>query len=84
MHHRANVRGDRSNHCCHMAIFAIFGRPFVKQFALCYQTIVCLYVCPVCKVDVLWPNGWMDQDETWHAGRPVSYTHLTLPTILRV
>ena len=18
---------------------------------------------------VLWPNGWMDQDETWHAGR---------------
>jgi len=19
---------------------------------------------------VLWPNGWTDQDETWHAGRP--------------
>jgi len=18
----------------------------------------------------MWPNGWMDQDETWHAGRP--------------
>jgi len=24
----------------------------------------------VCNVAVLWPNGWMDQDETWHAGRP--------------
>jgi len=29
--------------------------------------------CPVlsvCNVGVLWPNGWPDQDETWHAGRP--------------
>jgi len=25
--------------------------------------------CPVCNVGVLWPNGWMDQAETWHAGR---------------
>ena len=27
--------------------------------------------CPllsVCNVGVLWPNGWTDQDETWHAG----------------
>jgi len=37
----------------------LFGRLFVKQFALCYQTVVCLSVCPVCDVDVLWPNGWM-------------------------
>jgi len=46
----------------------VFG-PFVKRFALCYQTVV----CPVCDVGVLWdlwPNGWMDQGETWHAGRP--------------
>jgi len=27
-------------------------------------------VCPVCNAGVLWPKGWMDQDETWHAGRP--------------
>ena len=26
---------------------------------------VCLYVC---NVRALWPNGWTDQDETWHAG----------------
>jgi len=24
----------------------------------------------VCNVRALWPNGWTDQDETWHAGRP--------------
>jgi len=24
----------------------------------------CCPVCPVCNVGVLWPNGWMDQDET--------------------
>ena len=63
-----------------------FGRPFIKRFALCYRTIVlsvcmsvCLSVClsdlSVCNVGVLWPNGWMDQDETWHAGRPVSRPH---------
>jgi len=26
---------------------AVFGRPFVEPFALCYQTVVCLS-CPVC------------------------------------
>ena len=46
----------------------IFGRPFVKRFALCYQTVVrlsvCLSVClsclSVCNVSVLWPNVWTD------------------------
>jgi len=35
----------------------------------------CLSVCPVCDVGVLWPNGWMDQDETWHRGRPRPRPH---------
>jgi len=48
----------------------IFGRPFLKRFALCYQTVVCLSVCPVCDVRALLPNSWTDQDETWCAGRP--------------
>jgi len=30
----------------------------------------CLSVRSVCDVGVLWPNGWMDQDEPRHAGRP--------------
>ena len=30
----------------------------------------CLSVCPVCNGGALWPNGWIDQDETWHAGTP--------------
>ena len=52
---------------------AFFGRLFIKRFALCYQTVVCLSVCPVltvCDIGVLWPNGCMHQDKTWHAGRP--------------
>jgi len=39
---------------------------------------VCLSVlpgCPVCDVGVLWPSGWMDQDETWQAGRPLPQPH---------
>jgi len=38
----------------------------------------CLSVCPVpsvCDIGALWPNGWMDQDETWRAGRPVPRPH---------
>ena len=45
-------------------------------WATVYKTVrpmlsdCCLSVCPMCNVGVLWPNGWMDQDETWHGGRP--------------
>jgi len=52
------------------------------RFLVTYWATVCKTVrsmlsdrclsCPVCDVGVLWPNGWMDQDETWHAGRPRS------------
>jgi len=62
----------KTNHVCvnhSRGKSAVFGRPFVKRFALCYRTVV-LSVCAVCDVGVLWPNGWMDQDETWHGGRP--------------
>jgi len=27
------------------------------------------------SVGVFWPNGWMDQDETWHGGRPLPFPH---------
>jgi len=36
----------------------------------CLSVLFCLSVCPVCKVGVLWRNGWMDQDESWHAVMP--------------
>ena len=65
--------------CTHVLVDVrtVFGRPFVKKFALWYQTVVCPIcpVCPVCDVGVLWPNGWTDQDETWHAGRPRPWPH---------
>jgi len=28
------------------------------------------HVLSVINVGVLWPNGWTDQNETWHAGKP--------------
>jgi len=56
----------------------IFGRPWVKRFALCYQTVVSpvLSVClAMCTVGVLWPNGLMDQDDTWQGRRPRTRRH---------
>jgi len=35
----------------------------------------CLSVLSVYEVGVLWPNGWMDQNETWHGGRPRTRPH---------
>ena len=35
-----------------------------------------LFVClSVSDVGVLWPNGWMDQNETWNGGRPRPRRH---------
>ena len=61
----------------------VIGQLFVKRFALC-KTVrpmlsdrcpAYLSVCPVCDVGALWPNGWTDQDETWHAGRLRPWPH---------
>jgi len=53
-----------------------FWATFVKRFALWYRTVVCLSVClSVFDVGVLWQNGWMNQDETWHWGRPQPRPH---------
>jgi len=35
----------------------VFGQPFVKRFAVCYRSVICLSVLSVCNVGVLWPNG---------------------------
>ena len=59
--------------CATTLPLTVFGRPFVKQFALCYRSVVlsvCLSVTLVYRV--LWP---MDQDETWHGGRPRPRSH---------
>jgi len=51
--------------------FSIFRRPFVKRFALCYWSVV----LSGCDVGVFWPNGWLDQEQTWHGGRPRPRAH---------
>ena len=65
---------DIQGHSHIPSLYKVFGRPFVKRFALCYRTVV-LSVLSVCDVGALWPNAWMDQDETWYAGRPRPWTH---------
>jgi len=40
----------------------------------CLFCPVCLS-CSVCDVGVLWPNGWMYQDQTWRVGRPRPWPH---------
>jgi len=58
---------------------SLFGRPFVKRFAPRYRTAICASAClpvvSVCDVGILWPNGWLNQDEIWHGGRPRPRPH---------
>ena len=37
--------------------------------------LLCLSCVSVCDVGVLWPKGWMDQNEPWHGGRPWPRPH---------
>jgi len=60
--------------CLGLAYWVFCGPPFEKRFALCYRIVVCPS-CPVCDVGVLSLNGWMDQVETWRAGRPRPTPH---------
>jgi len=56
----------------------ILGQPFVNGSPYAIGPLscsvglsVCLSVClSLCNGGVVWPNGWTDQDETWHAVRP--------------
>jgi len=53
-----------------------FWATICKTVRPCYQVCLsCLSVSHVCNVGVLWPNGWMDQDETWQACRPRPWPH---------
>ena len=49
----------------------LLGRPFVKRLALPYWTVF----LSVCDVGVLWSNGWINQNDTWHGRRPRPRPH---------
>ena len=57
-------------------------RPMLSDRCLCVCPVLSSVSClsctvpSVCDVGVLWPNGFTDQDETWHAGRPRPWPHV--------
>ena len=78
----------RPNLLCTNCFCCLFSLIFEQPFATMVRPMLsdhCLSVClscPVCNVCVLLPNGWMDQDETWHGGRPRSWPHCYMGTQL--
>ena len=56
--------------CAFRATVSKTLRPMLSDRCLC---------CPSClsvsDAGILWPNGWMDQDETWHAAKPRPWPH---------
>jgi len=55
----------------------VFGRLFVVGSHYAIGLFSCLSVLSACNIGVLWPNGQMDQDETWH-GDSLSPGHIVL------
>ena len=59
------------NECRFWATVCKTVRPMLSD-----RCLSVLSVLTVCDVGVLlWPNGWMDQHETWHADRPRPWPH---------
>ena len=58
---------SKSEHC---SFWATIYKTVCPMLSFC-----CMFCLSVCNVGVLWPNGWMDQGETWHAGRPQPWPH---------
>jgi len=55
----------------------ILGQPFVKQFALCYQTDVCLSIClSVTLVYCDQTHGWIKMKPSMQVG--LSPSHIVL------
>ena len=50
-------------------------RPMLSDRCLSCPVLSCLFCLSVCDIRAMWPNGWMDQDETWQAGRPRPWPH---------
>ena len=61
------------------SFWATVCRPKTVRPMLSDRCLSVLSVCPVClsvsNVGTLWLSGWMDQDETWHGGRPRPWPH---------
>jgi len=52
---------------------AVFGRTLVEGVRPMLSDRCPVLPClSVCNVGVLWRNGWMDHDDTWHGGRQAS------------
>ena len=62
-----------------MIVGVIWRKPVLTHASIVCEGMLASVnsVNTVCNVDVLWPNGWMDQDATWHGGRPRP-RHITL------
>jgi len=52
--------------------------PSDRCLCVCLSVLSVRSVCPVCDVGVLLPNGLMDQDETWHGGKPRPWPHCVI------
>ena len=77
--HNYHVVSVAQSFCSAIDRFKVFGRPFLNGSPYAMRPLSCLSVYPVClsvyDVRALWPNGWMDQDETPGAGRPRPWPH---------
>jgi len=58
--------------CVFLLLDLVFGRPFVKQFALCYQTVVLSVMLVYCGQTV----GWIKMKLSMQAGFSPSHTAL--------
>jgi len=70
LHRNAETSDRNSRHCVNFDFLGDRLQNGSRYAIRPLSVLSVLTVLSVCNVGILWPNGWMDQDETWHAGRP--------------
>ena len=61
--------------CRNMVVIVIWHIHTTEWLLKNYSQRILTSCLSGCNVRALRPNGWTDQDETWHAGRPRSWPH---------
>jgi len=56
--------------CLCLLITEFLGDRLQNGLPYAIGLLSCLSCLSVCDIGVLWPNSWMDQDETWRGDRP--------------
>ena len=70
-------RPRRWPHCVRWGPSSLHGKGHSSPLTFkIYRRVACVHI--ICIPCLSWPDGWMDQDQSWHEGRPRPWHNIVL------